>query len=378
MLRRAERELGVCGSLRVRDETRRELRRLGARAEPRGPAAEGDSGLGSLTKRELEIATLATDRKTNREIAAELFLSGKTVESHMRHIFQKLGVSSRVEVARAIEHARRQLDAEQRTSLATPPLDPDAQRLAELGYRQELARGLRFFDNAAMGFATISPVVGLYAVVLVGTVVAGPAWVWVLPVALAGQCLLLAVYAELASEFPIAGGAYQWSRRLMGGAYGWLSGWVAICAYAAANTTIAYLGAPWALTLFGITPTANAIVVTAMVLVLVCAIVGALGIDVLGRVIKGASLPRPSRRSGSDWRSCSSSERRTSPSSRRLSAPSRSRVDPSAQACSPRWPSAAGCSSASTPASASPRRRGAQHAMSRWRSGSRCSASASS
>jgi DNA-binding NarL/FixJ family response regulator len=115
VLRRAERELDECGSLRVRDETRRELRRLGARAETRGPASEGDSGLPSLTKREFEIAALATDRKTNREIAAELFLSGKTVESHMRHIFQKLGVSSRVEVARAIEHARRQLDGAQRT-----------------------------------------------------------------------------------------------------------------------------------------------------------------------------------------------------------------------------------------------------------------------
>jgi len=171
-------------------------------------------------------------------------------------------------------------------SAAAPPVDLDAARLEELGYRQELARRLRFFDNAAMGFATISPVVGLYAVVLVGTVVAGPAWVWVLPVALAGQCLLLAVYAELASEFPIAGGAYQWSRRLMGGAYGWLSGWVAICAYAVANTTIAYLGAPWALTLAGITPTPNAIVATGVLLVLVCAVVGALGIDVLGRVIK--------------------------------------------------------------------------------------------
>ena len=100
------------------------------------------------------------------------------------------------------------------------------------------------FGNVAMGFAAISPVVGLYAVVLVGTTVAGPAWVWVLPVALAGQCLLIAVYAELASEFPIAGGAYQWSRRLMGGAYGWFNGWVAICAYAVANTTIAYLGRP--------------------------------------------------------------------------------------------------------------------------------------
>ena len=172
------------------------------------------------------------------------------------------------------------------STAVAPPLDPDAARLAELGYPQELARGLHIFDNAAMGFAAISPVVGLYAVVLVGTVVAGPAWVWVLPVALAGQCLLLAVYAELASEFPIAGGAYQWSRRLMGGGYGWLSGWVAICAYAVANTTIAYLGAPWALTLAGVRPSPNLIVVTGMLFVLTCAVVGALGIDVLGRAIK--------------------------------------------------------------------------------------------
>jgi len=155
------------------------------------------------------------------------------------------------------------------------PRDPDAARLQELGYGQELTRRLRGLDTAAIGFAAISPVVGLYAVVLVGATVAGPAWVWVLPVALAGQCLLLAVYAELASEFPVAGGAY-----------GWFSGWVAICAYAVANTTIAYLGAPWALTLLGIEPTANRVVVTGIVLVLVCAGVGALGIEVLRRVVR--------------------------------------------------------------------------------------------
>src|SRR5918997_6799631 len=172
------------------------------------------------------------------------------------------------------------------TTAAPPALDADAARLAELGYPQELSRRLRFFDNAAMGFAAISPVVGLYAVVFVGTVVAGPAWVWVLPIALAGQCLLLAVYAELASEFPIAGGAYQWSRRLIGGRYGWLAGWVAICAYAVANTTVAYLGAPWALTLLGIEASANAIVLTGMVLVIVCAVAGAIGIGVLSRLVK--------------------------------------------------------------------------------------------
>ena len=166
------------------------------------------------------------------------------------------------------------------------PVDPDAARLRELGYDQELRRGLRIFDNVAMGFATISPVVGLYAVAFVGLTVAGPAWVWVLPVSLAGQCLLLFVYSELASQFPIANGAYQWSRRLLGARYGWFNGWVAICAFAVANTTIAYLGAPWALTLFGITPTANAIVATGVVMVVFCSAMGAWGIAALKRAVQ--------------------------------------------------------------------------------------------
>ena len=172
--------------------------------------------------------------------------------------------------------------------MAAPPViavDPDAARLRELGYEQELDRRLGGLGNVVMGFASTSPVVGLYAVVLLGSVVAGPAWIWVLPVALAGQCLLLVVYSELAAEFPITGGAYQWTRRLMGGAYGWFTGWVAVCAYAAANTTVAYLGAPWALTVLGIAPEPNTVVVTGMVLVVVCALVGMGGIEVLKRVL---------------------------------------------------------------------------------------------
>jgi amino acid transporter len=162
----------------------------------------------------------------------------------------------------------------------------DAALLADLGYEQELDRALAVGGNASLGFAGISPVVGLYAVVFVGTVVAGPAWVWVLPVALVGQCLLLTVYSELASQWPITGGAYQWTRRLMGEGYGWMTGWVAIWAYLVANTTVAYLGAPWALTLLGIEPTANAVVLMGMVLVVVCAAVGAGGVRVLARAVQ--------------------------------------------------------------------------------------------
>ena len=161
----------------------------------------------------------------------------------------------------------------------------DAERLRELGYEQELRRGLRGIDSVVVGFAAISPVVALYGVIVVGMAVAGGAWLWMLPVALAGQCLLLAVYSELASEFPVANGSYQWSRRLVGPRYAWFNGWVVLCAYAAANTTIAYLGAPWALVTFGVEPTPNAIVVTGMVMIVICSLVNLCGVDVLRRVL---------------------------------------------------------------------------------------------
>ena len=85
---------------------RKELRKLGARGEPRGRVASGHAGLEALSAREREVAELVTDRRTNKEIAAALFLSEKTVETHLRNIFRKLSASSRVQVARAVERDR--------------------------------------------------------------------------------------------------------------------------------------------------------------------------------------------------------------------------------------------------------------------------------
>jgi DNA-binding CsgD family transcriptional regulator len=108
-LQRAGAELEACGALGQRDAAERELGRLGVRPHRRTRAGrrDGSSGVDSLTGRELEIARLVVDRKTNAQIAAELFLSRKTVETHVRNLFHKLSVSSRVDVARAVEQADR-------------------------------------------------------------------------------------------------------------------------------------------------------------------------------------------------------------------------------------------------------------------------------
>jgi ATP/maltotriose-dependent transcriptional regulator MalT len=102
-LERAAATLDDCGALRYRDAAERELRKLGRRIHRRTRAGRVGAGVDSLTQRELQVALLVVDRKTNAEIAADLFLSLKTVESHMRNLFRKLDVSSRVEVARVVE-----------------------------------------------------------------------------------------------------------------------------------------------------------------------------------------------------------------------------------------------------------------------------------
>ena len=107
-LLRAAAALDACGARRYREQAERELGRLGLRPHRRSrPGMANGSGIASLTERELQVARLVVDRKTNHEIATELFLSPKTIETHLSNIFTKMGVATRVALARAVETSER-------------------------------------------------------------------------------------------------------------------------------------------------------------------------------------------------------------------------------------------------------------------------------
>ncbi len=96
-LRRAMGVAEDCGADLVAQRALEELRATGAR-----PRRRELSGPASLTPSELRVARLAARGRTNREIAQELFVSTKTVETHLGHVYGKLAIAGRAQLAAAM------------------------------------------------------------------------------------------------------------------------------------------------------------------------------------------------------------------------------------------------------------------------------------
>ncbi len=78
------------------------LRKLGIRRRPLS-GSRPKAGWEALSATELAVAQLAAGGRTNREIAEKLFISPHTVNTHLRHLFEKLGVNSRLALSRIVQ-----------------------------------------------------------------------------------------------------------------------------------------------------------------------------------------------------------------------------------------------------------------------------------
>jgi len=94
----AAEKFAACGARSLHAAAVRQQRRLGVRV----PAAKRGAGAHGLTQRELDVVKLVGEGYTNQQIAGALFVSIRTVETHLAHIFAKLKVTSRTGILKAI------------------------------------------------------------------------------------------------------------------------------------------------------------------------------------------------------------------------------------------------------------------------------------
>jgi DNA-binding CsgD family transcriptional regulator len=101
-LRSAQATLELIGAVSWAERARAELRAAGERGVPAAPAA-----FSALSAQELQIAKLAAQGLSNKEIGQRLYLSPRTVGSHLYRIFPKLGITSRTELAARMDGLHR-------------------------------------------------------------------------------------------------------------------------------------------------------------------------------------------------------------------------------------------------------------------------------
>jgi DNA-binding CsgD family transcriptional regulator/tetratricopeptide (TPR) repeat protein len=121
------------GARRELAKTREQIRELGARP----PVRERGAGAEGLSSRELEIARMVAERKSNKAIGRELDISTRTVGTHLSNIFRKLGISSRVELSDFV----RSLPGS--STLAAPPMRTSAEPVTNGAAGPELSATLR-------------------------------------------------------------------------------------------------------------------------------------------------------------------------------------------------------------------------------------------
>ncbi|MDE2366885.1 MAG: amino acid permease [Betaproteobacteria bacterium] len=173
---------------------------------------------------------------------------------------------------------------ESQDKFSSVPSAPSSAVAAATG--DKLHRSMSVWNSFTLGFAVVSPVVGLYAIISVQTTVTGGGWFAALATCLVMQLLVATVYAELSSQFPIAGGAYKWARQLGGVIAGQYAGVIYVSSAIAMLTTTAYTGGVWLSLFFGWTGlTGHALVTWGAVFLLLCTLINLAHVNIFKLVI---------------------------------------------------------------------------------------------
>jgi amino acid transporter len=121
------------------------------------------------------------------------------------------------------------------------PLDADAQRLAELGYAQDLKRSWSSFSNFAISFSIISILAGCFTNFGAGFNNGGPisiSWSW--PILSIFILIIGFTMSELVSSYPTSGGIYWWASKLGGPRAGFYTGWLNLIGLIAVTAGVSY------------------------------------------------------------------------------------------------------------------------------------------
>jgi amino acid transporter len=162
--------------------------------------------------------------------------------------------------------------------------DQDAEQLRALGYVSHFDRSMSLWENFALGFTYLSPVVGVYTIFATTFAAGGPPMWWTYLLVGLGQLLVCLVFGEVVSQFPISGGIYPWARRLFGKRWAWMAGWIYGWALFITLAAIATGAAPFLAELLGIAGTPVQLTVIAVVLIAFVTALNLSGTRLLARV----------------------------------------------------------------------------------------------
>jgi amino acid transporter len=165
-----------------------------------------------------------------------------------------------------------------------PLPDADAEQLRALGYTAHFERSMSLWENFALGFTYLSPVVGVYSVFALGMTAGGPPMIWWYFLAALGQFVVCLTFCEVVSQFPISGGLYPWARRLVGKQWAWMAGWVYGWALFTSIAAVAAGAAPFIAPLLGFEATPGNTAALAIGIVVLSTLINLAGTKILARV----------------------------------------------------------------------------------------------